>query len=97
MLPHEIAFALSINPRHVDRALALDETYHLRHRVFRRDRQQHVHVIGHQMPFLDLRFLLKRKLAEHFAQMPTQLLIQRLAATFRDEDNMIFAVPSRVA
>ena len=46
------------------------------------------------MPFFDLRFLLKRKSAEHFAQMPPQLLIQRLAATFRDEDNMIFAVPS---
>ena len=40
MLPHEIAFALSINPSHVDRALALDKTYHLRHRIFRRDRQQ---------------------------------------------------------
>ena len=38
VLPHEIAFALSINPGHVDRALALDETHHLRHRVFRRDR-----------------------------------------------------------
>ena len=37
MLPYEIAFALSINPGHVDRALAL-ETHHLQHRVFRRDR-----------------------------------------------------------
>jgi len=44
VLPDEIAFALSINPSHVDRALALDEAYHLRHRVFRRDQKQHVHV-----------------------------------------------------
>jgi hypothetical protein len=42
-----------------------------------------VHVIGHQMPFLNFRFLLNRKLAEHFAQMPAQLLVQRLAPTFR--------------
>jgi hypothetical protein len=46
-------------------------------------------MIGHQMPFFDLRFFLKPKPAEHFAQMSTQLLIQRLAPTFPDEDNMI--------
>ena len=97
VLSDEIAPALSINPGHVDRTLALDEADHLRHRIFRWDRKQHVHVIGHQMPFLNFRVLLKRELAEHFAQMPSQLLIQRLSPTFRDEDNMIFAVPSRVA
>ena len=74
--------------------LPLDEADHLGHRIFRWDRKQHVHVIGHQMPLLNFRVLLKRELAEHFAQMPSQLLIQRLSPTFRDEDNMIFAVPS---
>ena len=57
----------------------------------------HMHLIGHQMPFLNFRFLLKGELAEHFAQMLAQLLIQRLASTFRNEDNMIFALPCRVA
>ena len=33
------------------------------------DRQQHVHVIGHQVPFFDLRLLLERKPAENLAQM----------------------------
>jgi hypothetical protein len=37
VLPNEIAFALSINSGHVDRALALDEADNLRNRVFRRD------------------------------------------------------------
>jgi hypothetical protein len=37
--------------------------------MFRRDRQQHVHVIGHQVPFFDLRLLLERKPAENLAQM----------------------------
>ena len=68
-LSDEIAFALSINPSHVDRALALDVPDDLRHRMFRRDRQQHVHVIGHQVPFFDLRLLLERKPAENLAQM----------------------------
>ena len=70
VLPHEIAFALSINPGHVDRALALDETHHLRHRVSSagsiaacaRDRASDA--------LLRPSFLLKRKPAEHFAQMP---------------------------
>ena len=69
VLSDEIAFALSINPSHVDRALALDVPDDLRHRMFRRDRQQHVHVIGHQVPFFDLRLLLERKPAENLAQM----------------------------
>ena len=56
MLPNEIAFALSIDPGQVDRALSLDIPDDLRHRIFRRYRQQHGHVIGHQMPFIDLRF-----------------------------------------
>ena len=89
VLSDEIAPALSINPGHVDRTLALDEADHLRHRIFRWDRKQHVHVIGHQMPLLNFRVLLKRELAEHFAQMPSQLLIQRLSPTFRDEDRLL--------
>jgi hypothetical protein len=46
MPPYEIAFALSIDPGQMNRALALDIPDDLRHRIFRRYRQQHVHVIG---------------------------------------------------
>jgi hypothetical protein len=76
MLAHEVAFALSIDPRQVDRALALDEPDDLRHRIFRRNRQQHVDMVGHQMPFLDFRFFLQRELPEYLAQIPAQFLIQ---------------------
>ena len=58
------------NQEKEDQRLEQMNLWRLRHRILRRDRQQHMHVIGHQMPFLDLRFLLKRELAEHFAQMP---------------------------
>jgi hypothetical protein len=35
------------------------------------------------MPFLDLRFLLKRELAKHLARVSAQFSIKRLAPTFR--------------
>ena len=77
----------------MDRTLALDEPDHLRHRVFRWDRDHHVHVIGHQMAFFDPAFLLLRQLAEHLPQMPPQLRIQRLPAALGNEDDMVFALP----
>jgi hypothetical protein len=49
----EVALALAVIPRQVNRALALDESDHLRHRVLRRNRQQHVPVVRHQVPFFD--------------------------------------------
>ena len=47
--------------RDANRAFALDEADHLGNRVFRRDRDQHVHMIGHQMAFLDPAFRLWAK------------------------------------
>jgi hypothetical protein len=49
------------------------------------------------MPFLDLRFLLRRELAEHLTQVLAKLQIQRLPPALRDEDDVVFAVPYRVA
>ena len=97
MLAHEISLLLAVNPGEVDCALAFDEANHLGHRVFGRDRKHHMHVIGHQMPLLDLRFLLRREPMKHLAEIAAKLEIQCLAAAFRNKDNVIFAVPDRVA
>src|SRR5258707_3131086 len=51
-LPDEVALPLPVHPRQMNRALPLDVTDDLRDRVLGRDRNHHVHVIGHQMPFL---------------------------------------------
>jgi len=97
VLPHEVALALPIHPCQMNRALALDEADHLRHRVLRRDRDHHVHVIGHQVPFHDFALLLRGQLAKHLPKVPTQLCVQRPAPTLRDENHVILAVPCRVA
>src|SRR5262245_60443784 len=52
VLPHEVALTFHERPRDVDRTLALHEPDDVRHGVFRRDRDQHVHVIDHQMALL---------------------------------------------
>ena len=46
VLPYEVALALPIRSRHMDRALPLDEAHHLRHRVLGWYGYHHVHVIG---------------------------------------------------
>ena len=97
VLPDEVALPFPVDTREADCALAVDETDHLGHRILRRDRDQHVHMIGHQVPFLDLRLLLRGQLAEHLAEVPAKLQVQRLCSTLRDEDDVVFAVPRCVA
>jgi hypothetical protein len=55
-----------------------------------------VHVIGHQMTFLNPAFLLLGQLAKHLPQMPPQLPIQHLASVLGNEDDVVFALPLRV-
>ena len=92
VLTHEVALSLPVNPGQMDRAFALDEPDHLRYRVLRRNRDHHVHMIRHQVPFFDLRLHLSRELVEHLAEIPAKLQIQRLPSTFRDEYDVVFAV-----
>lgn len=51
--PHEVALAPSPDARNVDGALALQEAHHLDDRILRRNRDQHMHVVWHQMPLLN--------------------------------------------
>ena len=62
---HKIAFSLAIDASKVDRTLALDESYHLRHRILGRNGDHHVHMIRHQMTFLNLALLLHRQFATY--------------------------------
>ena len=64
MPPHETPLSLSGHPTQMERTLALDESDHLRHRILRRDRYQHMHLIHQQAAFLDSPFLLLGQLPE---------------------------------
>src|ERR1700745_2478579 len=65
VLTHEIALPLPVDPRQMDCALALDEPNHLRDRILRWDRNHHVDVVGHDVPFFNLALLLRRQFAKH--------------------------------
>lgn len=93
MLTHEVALPLAERPRDVDCALALDVPDDLRDRILRRDRDHHVHVVGHEVPFLDAALLLLRKRPEDRTEVPAQLSVEHLAPAFWDEDHVVFALP----
>ena len=74
MLADKVPSPARIHPRDVDRALALDEPHHAATPTyFGGIDQQHVHVIGHQMPLFHLALPLLRQTAEHRPQLPPQL------------------------
>ncbi len=93
MLANVPTFALAIDSRQMDRALSLDVPDNLAHRIFRRYRQQHVYVVRHQMAFLNTAFALFGQLSKHRTEMSLQFAIQHLPSVFRDENDMVFAVP----
>jgi len=72
-LASEISFPFSIHTGDVDGALCLDKADHVRHCVFWRDRDQHVHVVKLQMtPLIRLSFC-AAKLVKHLPKMLAQL------------------------
>jgi hypothetical protein len=59
----------------MDRALPLDEPDHLRHRVFRRDGDQHVDMVRQEVALLNATLLLLRQPAEHLPEVLPQFTV----------------------
>jgi hypothetical protein len=53
-----------------------------------------MHVIGHNMPFLNPTLLLFRQTPEHIAEICFYLPEDRLLAVFRDENTVILTLPT---
>lgn len=79
VLPDKVEPALSVGSCQWNRALAPDKPHHLGYGILGLDRDHHVHMIAHQLPFFDPTLLLGSQLAKHFSQAPAQLPVQRLA------------------
>ena len=77
--------------------MTFDVADDLRHRMLGRNGDHHVHMFRHQVPVENLTVLLHSELAKHLAQVPAQLGTERLSAAFRNENNVLFAVPNTVA
>ena len=72
-------------------ALALDVADNLRHSVFGRNQNHHVHMIGHQMAFLDPAVLLFGQSPKHLSKMLAYMSEQRLLSALGNKNDVIFA------
>lgn len=95
-LASEILYSASEAPRYRNCALPLDVPHHVRYRIFRRDADAHAHVIRHDVPFYNLRFLVRRKFVEYLTQMLAQHPKYPLSALLRNEYHMVLTIPSCV-
>ena len=64
-------------------ALPLDKTDHLRYKIFGRNRDQHVHTIYYEFPFLYFTLFLLGQLFDHQSQFLTKLIVKNLLPIFR--------------
>ncbi len=79
-----------VNLCQMDRTLPFGVPAHLRHRILGRDRNQHMNMVKHQVSFFDLALSLSSQLAENFAEMALQLLVQDPATAFRNGNDVVF-------
>jgi hypothetical protein len=93
----EVTLPLSVATRDIDRALSLDVPDHLCDRVLRWDLDQHVDVIGHQMPFHDPTVPLSRQLMHDISQILSDLAENDFLPVLRDEHDMKLTFPTTVA
>ena len=84
-------------PCNVDGTFALDETNHLRHAIFGRDADQHVHMVYHKVAFHYLTLPLHGELSENLAQMFSELFMESLPSVLGNPYYMVLAVPYCVA
>jgi hypothetical protein len=54
-------------------------------------------MVGQKMPFLNPALLLLGQFSQHLTQMPAQIPVQHFAPALRDKNNVVLALPFRVA
>ncbi len=96
VVPNKVPAPLAEVARDMDRALPLDVPDHLRHRVLRWNRDQHMDMIGHQVTLFDLALLLPGQPTEDLPQVLPERPVQDLPAVLRNEDHMVFTLPFAV-
>ena len=69
VLTHKVPLPLAVDASQMNRAFSFDIANYLRHRILARDRNQHMHVVPHQVSLLDPALFVRGKLAEHFPQI----------------------------
>ena len=96
MLTYIVPFPACVHPRYMDRTFPLDESNHLRYCIFRRYRYHHMHMIRHQVAFLDQALLLPRQTMKDLSHPLANLTKQYLLTVFRDKYDVLLRLPTGV-
>ena len=91
MLAREIPF-LAAQAGNRNRTLPFEKPDHRRYRVLGRNRDAHVHIVRHEMPFQNLAFLLPRQRMENLPQMPARLPEDGFPPPLGYEHNMVLSL-----
>src|ERR1700722_1659535 len=90
---HSVYTLLARHPVNYHRTLAFQEADQKRNAQLRRDRQAHVNVVGHHMPFHHFNSFLPTQLFYDWADLLSQFSIQQFLPILRYNHDMVFAVP----
>ena len=96
MLPCEIRLSPVVIPGYPDGTLALDKADHLGNRIFRRNGDQHMHMVCEQMPLLNVTILLKSQLAKYIPENGAKVREYGLLTVFWDKNDMVLALLTSV-
>ena len=96
MLAAEIALPSVPVARHPDRALAFDVPDDAGDAVLRRNLDQDVDMVGHQVPFVDDAVLLAGKFVKDRAQLDAQWPVELFLPVFRDKNDVVETFSYRV-
>jgi hypothetical protein len=77
--------------RQMNRTFPFDISDHLRYRIFRRDRDQHVYMISRQVPFLYPAYFVFCQFLEYLSKVWPQLFVQYFSSTLRYQYHMIIS------
>lgn len=95
LLPN-LYFMLTCLSNTISELFPLQVAHHAGHAVLRRCRQQHVGVVGHQVPLDDLYPLVLAELPEDLPKVGPYLVVDDFAPILRREHDVALAHPLRV-
>ena len=92
----ELVLEVGVPVEYHQRALPLQVAHDARDAVLRRNRQQHVHVVGHQVPLDYLDPPVLAQLPEDLPYVAPDLVVDHFAPILRREHDVVLAHPLRV-
>ena len=92
----ELVLEVRVPLEHHQRALPLEVAHEAGHAQLGRYADQHVHVVGHQVPLVDLDALVPAQGPQDLPHVPAILVVDYLSPILRCEHDVVLAHPLRV-